>query len=840
MGRDELATALNSAAAQDHPAIEIVVVDATGGAHPPLPEVALRPGHSLRMVGTGQRLIRPVAANVGLAAARGEFLAILDDDDTYEPHHVATLLAAASEHPECLVVYGQTSVLDPAAGESPIFGQPFNRALMHYGPLFHPQAALYRRKVLDLGCWFDPEFLICSDRDWIAQISMHSDFHYVPRIVFNYRSDLGTSGTGRGGNRDLARFIAFECRLRAKWAGPHVEHAERAARGNRQAIAAFQRGDLADAARRFDGVLSAYPCDPNALHGKARIALVEGDLAAGLAAVGRALAMNPTSAEYRLTRAELLARDGQPAQAMSEALAAAADPSFRAAAQALATKIAAQLPARDDGAISRNAPCPCGSGRRFKHCHGAVGALPGAADVQAPEADPAIRMAIADYERGEAQLAVDHLHTVDPAKVADAREARMAGDFCDEMGDDDRALAFLGRAIHLAPDPATHLRMERIWQRKLRSLSDPSLAAAARQLLPSPHVRGGRTRNSTAGTAHPIVHLVAAPADLRDAEVRAMRLFDQLHPHADVRIWSAVGTGLEGYGRCYPVEQLQADSGRHPTEGTVVFCGNDFDWGEWPFAAGLDRIVICHDLDRPDVLVTRLVALADCRDAVPVDIVFPSRLMRERSGLEGAVQYTATDLEYFSPPPGRDARQRLTIGRHGRNHPLQHHPNDASLYRRITAAGHRVRIMGGPHFASALQGDLLRSSVEILAENAMDARLFLAGLDCMIYRIHPHHVEADGVAILEAMAMELPVIAFRAPIGAVEIISHGVNGFVVDSEAQAMATIDMLAADPILRRTIGQAARDTLAATLRAQRSALLSFYLPGIDEALDQPHVGI
>jgi preprotein translocase subunit SecA len=24
------------------------------------------------------------------------------------------------------------------------------------------------------------------------------------------------------------------------------------------------------------------------------------------------------------------------------------------------------------GKVSRNAPCPCGSGRKFKHCHGAL------------------------------------------------------------------------------------------------------------------------------------------------------------------------------------------------------------------------------------------------------------------------------------------------------------------------------------------------------------------------------------------------------------------------------------------------------------------------------------
>ena len=29
-------------------------------------------------------------------------------------------------------------------------------------------------------------------------------------------------------------------------------------------------------------------------------------------------------------------------------------------------------PAQWEGRVSRNAPCPCGSGRKYKHCHGAL------------------------------------------------------------------------------------------------------------------------------------------------------------------------------------------------------------------------------------------------------------------------------------------------------------------------------------------------------------------------------------------------------------------------------------------------------------------------------------
>jgi preprotein translocase subunit SecA len=31
-------------------------------------------------------------------------------------------------------------------------------------------------------------------------------------------------------------------------------------------------------------------------------------------------------------------------------------------------------PATWEGKVSRNAPCPCGSGRKYKHCHGVIGA----------------------------------------------------------------------------------------------------------------------------------------------------------------------------------------------------------------------------------------------------------------------------------------------------------------------------------------------------------------------------------------------------------------------------------------------------------------------------------
>lgn len=94
-----LAGALASLEAQDWPALEVVVVDDAS----PSPAArgfleALEP----RLAARGWRLVRQetnaylgAARNAGAAAARGEFVAFLDDDNIAYPHWVSTMVRAA-------------------------------------------------------------------------------------------------------------------------------------------------------------------------------------------------------------------------------------------------------------------------------------------------------------------------------------------------------------------------------------------------------------------------------------------------------------------------------------------------------------------------------------------------------------------------------------------------------------------------------------------------------------------------------------------------------------------------------------------------------------------------
>ena len=66
---------------------------------------------------------------------------------------------------------------------------------------------------------------------------------------------------------------------------------------------------------------------------------------------------------------------------------------------AAAEQVAAQAPP-----AGRNDPCPCGSGKRYKHCHGALGPAASAAPPAA-DADARVRDAMAVHQRGDLEAA---------------------------------------------------------------------------------------------------------------------------------------------------------------------------------------------------------------------------------------------------------------------------------------------------------------------------------------------------------------------------------------------------------------------------------------------------
>jgi glycosyltransferase involved in cell wall biosynthesis len=90
-----------------------------------------------------------------------------------------------------------------------------------------------------------------------------------------------------------------------------------------------------------------------------------------------------------------------------------------------------------------------------------------------------------------------------------------------------------------------------------------------------------------------------------------------------------------------------------------------------------------------------------------------------------------------------------------------------------------------------------------------DARELMAAMDVFV---QPAHSEPFGLAAVEAMALERPVVVFRDGGGLTEIVRDGETGFVARDAAEAGGRLDALRRDPALAHRIGRQARtDVLA-----------------------------
>ena len=827
MGRPELRLALESLAEQDYPNLEVIVVDATGGTHPPLPDIRWKEGHRIRMVGGNRRLQRPLACNVGLDAVEGEWFGFLDDDDTCDPGHVSELIQASKDHPDALLVYGSARMLDVNNDVKSIFGVAFNRSIMHHGPLFYLQAALIKSKVIDLGCRFDERLDVCEDRDFMAQIADLGDFAFVPAMNFNYRPDLGTSGTGQAGNRDNARLMKYDGLLRAKWIGSGTYHTARSLTYIRRALEAYANNDIAGAIDRLQQALRAYPDDPNALNGLGFMYLQKDAPETAEPYLRRASEINPTVGEYRLNLAEAYVQLKRLSKARPEALAAAQDPTMRDKAVAMLHKIGMppRLPpaqpvttAPPKATVGRMDPCPCGSGKRYKHCCGRTIDNLSPGNTQ----DMIAKNAISDFRKGAAQDALDRLLVIQPSTLKDAAAALHCGNICDEMEAYDQAFGFFDQADKLGKHTEASMaigRMSARWYETDRMLS---LRSQLRKQVASINAKA---TPPTAGNVEPI-HIICTLGRLGGQENRALGLYNLLKGQTEVTLWS-VEPPLPFYQDKYPIKHIEPKKGIHPISGHLVFVGYYFDYDDWVTMTKPSRVTIAVNVNLLETLIERLVLLQEIDAGFRLDFTFPSDTFKRLTGLDGMVEYPPIDTGRFqSSRTKSSSKNLLVIGRHCRDDKTKFHPNDPKFFRSLVREGHRIIIKGGTVLSHALGTDADAEHIMLLPSSLDQVVGYLDSLDMYLYNKHPHFVETGGTTVLEAMSMALPVVAFWKELGVAELIQHGINGFLVNSESEAHACIRQLANDPTLRETVGRAARETLIETMARQRLEVKRFYL--------------
>jgi LmbE family N-acetylglucosaminyl deacetylase/GT2 family glycosyltransferase len=202
MDRPSLREALDSIALQTYPNIEVVVVDAKGKGHRPLPDACGR--YPMRLIGGRGALARSGAANVGLEEARGRFLIFLDDDDWFYPHHVARLRQALDEGGAAVAAYSSIRCIDAGGVETRRFEADFDPVQLCIDNYIPIHAVLFRREVVDGGARFDEELALCEDWEFWQQVAARGPFRHVPEIGATYRLQEAT-GSGVWGDAACVR-----------------------------------------------------------------------------------------------------------------------------------------------------------------------------------------------------------------------------------------------------------------------------------------------------------------------------------------------------------------------------------------------------------------------------------------------------------------------------------------------------------------------------------------------------------------------------------------------------------------------------------------------------------
>lgn len=252
MGRPLLEQALASVAAQTQDGLEVLVVNASGQPHPPLPAYCGR--FPLRLIEPGRALGRAAAANAALDAATAPWLLFLDDDDQIDSHHVQRLLDAVLSTADARAAYAGVRLLDAQGRSAGQLDEPWDARRLWLANFLPIHAVLFARSLVDEGCRFDEGFVVYEDWDFWQQMAQRHPLQHVPGLSATYRL-VGDSGLSaqRDEALSLDQRLAFYRKWLPRLAPQQAERiaafgeAQRAQRQQALQALAQAQGDLAAA-----------------------------------------------------------------------------------------------------------------------------------------------------------------------------------------------------------------------------------------------------------------------------------------------------------------------------------------------------------------------------------------------------------------------------------------------------------------------------------------------------------------------------------------------------------------------------------------------------------------
>jgi glycosyltransferase involved in cell wall biosynthesis len=178
---------IKSVLSQDYPRMEYLIVDggSTDGSQNLIKKYEKKLAWWVSEKDRGQT----DAINKGFAHARGDILAWINSDDTYEPGALTAAVAYLQDHPEVGMVYGDCNFIDETGKVIGKFNSAqTNYRLLRQGYAHIPQQTMFFRADLwkQVGP-LDPSFYFAMDYDLWTRISARTEIKYVPQTWANFR-----------------------------------------------------------------------------------------------------------------------------------------------------------------------------------------------------------------------------------------------------------------------------------------------------------------------------------------------------------------------------------------------------------------------------------------------------------------------------------------------------------------------------------------------------------------------------------------------------------------------------------------------------------------------------
>jgi glycosyltransferase involved in cell wall biosynthesis len=133
----------------------------------------------------------PTARNTGIRFSRGDILCYLDDDDTFRPQHLSTIVNALAEN-RASFVYTEAEYIHErvesgtrteVARSQPCSGIEYSKDRLHIANYIPVNTWAHRRELLLRSGLFDPELNAFEDWDLLIRFSRLVEFVHIPELT---------------------------------------------------------------------------------------------------------------------------------------------------------------------------------------------------------------------------------------------------------------------------------------------------------------------------------------------------------------------------------------------------------------------------------------------------------------------------------------------------------------------------------------------------------------------------------------------------------------------------------------------------------------------------------